>query len=72
VQMHASNTVTIVDIIKKYRTSQHWDRARRSQRRAHGNDESSRAAVVDDDESVEEKGFFSTLLSVRGKKQQTE
>jgi hypothetical protein len=44
VQTHARNPVTIVGVIEKHRTSQHWDRACRS-RRTHGDGESTSAAT---------------------------
>jgi hypothetical protein len=59
----------IVGAIKEHRTSQHWDRARRSQRRTHGDGESARAAAAGDGECVErkrcEQGFFYPTVSWR-------
>jgi hypothetical protein len=55
----------IVGAIKEHRTSQHWDRARRSQRRTHGDGESARAVAAGDGECVERKRceqVFFTLL----------
>jgi hypothetical protein len=46
VQMHARNPVMIVGAVEEYQTSQHWDRARRSQRRNHDDGKSGRAAAA--------------------------
>jgi hypothetical protein len=43
---HVRNPVTIVGAVEEHRTTQHWDRAWRSQRRNHDDGESVRAAAA--------------------------
>jgi hypothetical protein len=54
VQTRARDQVAIVGVIEKHRSSQHWDEARRSQRRSHEDGESAR--------EKEERAVFFTLL----------